>query len=126
MTFESRIIAFAERFLSARTFELIVEPALADFHYDEDSGRRSGIANRLAVLRAVGGALYGECRHEAGGFFALTLLPTSYYVFMLAICLDLFQTWGEFFGVVMLILLLSLGPVMVCFWPRRHSPSLAD
>ena len=57
MTFESRIIAFAERFLSARTFELIVEPALADFHYDEDSRRRSGIANRVAVLRAVAGAL---------------------------------------------------------------------
>ena len=30
MRFESRIIAFAERFLSDRTFELIVAPALAD------------------------------------------------------------------------------------------------
>lgn len=130
MTFEDRIIAFAQRMLSARAFELIVEPALADLYYDEAAGRRSTTANRLAVLRAVAGGMCEELRRDAGTFFGLALVPASYYVFMLAICLDAFQSWREFFGVAALILALSFCPVVVCFWPRPASTpasaSLAD
>jgi hypothetical protein len=128
--FEARITAFARRFLSTRTFELIVEPALADLQYDEAAGRRSTVANRFAVVRAVAGGVGDEFRRDALSFFGLALVPAGYYLFMLAICLDVFRTWSEFFGVAVLILLLSFCPVVVCFWPRRDgvstSVSLAD
>lgn len=119
--FESRIIAFARRFLSTRTLELIVEPALADLQYDEEAGRRSTMANRVAVLRAVAGGVGDEFRRDAPSFFALALVPAGYYLFLLAVCLDAFSTWGEFFGVAALILTLSFFPVAVCFWPWRVS-----
>lgn len=124
--FETRITAFARWFLSTRTFELVVEPALADMHYDEEAGRRGTIANRSAVLRAVAGGVFDEFRRDAASFFGLALVPATYYLFLLAVCLDAFGTWAEFFGVAALILTLSFVPVVVCFWPRRPSVSLVD
>jgi hypothetical protein len=124
--FEARITAFARRFLSTRTFELIVEPALADLHYDEEAGRRSVAVNRLAVVRAVAGGVCDEFRRDASSFFGLALVPAGYYLFMLTVCLDVFRTWTDFLGVAALILALSFCPVAVCFWPRRSSASLAD
>ena len=126
MMFEARITAFARRFLSTRTLELIVEPALADLHYDEEAGRRSTVANQYAVLRAVAGGLCDEFRRDAASFFGLTLVPATYYLFLLSVCLDAFSTWGEFFGVAALILTMSFFPVAVCFWPRRSTMSVAD
>ena len=125
MMFESRIIAFARRFLSTRTLELIVEPALADLQYDAEAGRRSLTVNRLGVLRAVAGGVCDEFRRDALSFFQLALVPAAYYLFMLAVCLDAFRTWSAFFGVAALIVVLSFCPVVVCFWPRA-SVSLAD
>jgi hypothetical protein len=124
--FESRIIGFARRYLSTRTFELIVEPALADLQYDEEIGRRSTAANRVAVLRAVSGGLCDELRRDLPGFLTVALVPAAYYVFMMTVCLDAFRTWSEFFGTAALILVMSFLPVVVCFWPRRSSISLAD
>ena len=119
--FESRVVAFARHYLSTRTFELIVEPALADLQYDEECGRRSAVANRVAVLRAVAGGLGDELRRDAVSFFTVALVPTGYYVFMMAVCLDAFRTWSSFFGAAGLVLALSFFPVVVCFWPRRAS-----
>jgi hypothetical protein len=124
--FETRIRAFAMRFLSTRTLELIVEPALADLQYDEDAGRRSTVANRVAVVRAVAGGVGDEFRRDALSFFGLALVPAGYYLFMLAVCLDAFRTWSQFFGVAALVLLLSFCPVVVCFWPRRAPVPLAE
>lgn len=123
--FESRIISFARRYLSTRTFELVVEPALADLHYDEECGRRNTAANRVAVLRAVAGGMCDELRRDALSFVTIALVPASYYVFMMTVCLDAFQTWTEFFATAAVILVMSLFPVVVCFWPR-HTTSLAD
>lgn len=124
--FESRIIAFARGYLSARTFELIVEPALADMYYDEEIGRRSTAANRVALLRAVAGGLGDELRRDVLSFFTIALVPAGYYVFMMTVCLDAFRTWSQFFGTAALVLVMSFFPVLVCFWPRRASASLAD
>ncbi len=124
--FEARITAFSRRFLSTRTFELIVEPALADLHYDDEAGRRITAVNRLAVVRAVAGGVCDEFRRDALSFFGLTLVPAGYYLFMLAVCLDVFRTWSDFFAVAALILALSFCPVIVCFWPRRPAASVAD
>ena len=123
--FETRILAFARRFLSTRTLELVVEPALADLQYDDEIGRRSRTANRVAVLRAVAGGVGDELRRDALSFFTVALVPAGYYVFMMTVCLDAFRTWSEFFGTAALILVMSFFPVVVCFWPRRTA-SLAD
>jgi hypothetical protein len=119
--FESRIISFARCYLSTRTFELVVEPALADLQYDEECGGRSTAANRVALLRAVAGALCDELSRDLVSFFTVALVPAAYYVFMMAVCLDAFRTWGEFFGTAALIVVMSFFPVVVCFWPRRTS-----
>jgi hypothetical protein len=44
---------------------------------------------------------------------------------MMAVCLDAFRTWSEFFGTAALIVVMSFFPVVVCFWPRR-APFGAD
>lgn len=128
MTFESRVVAFSERFLSQRTFELIVAPALADAQFDEQAGRRSRLANRLAVLRAVAGGLRDGARRESGSVCKLTLLSACYFMYPLAFGFDYFRTWSwyEFFVVVTAVFGLSLVPVMVCFWPERHSTRPVD
>jgi hypothetical protein len=122
MTFESRIIAFADRFLSTRTFDLIVEPALADLHYDQQAARRSLFLSRCAVLRAVAGGLRDEIAREAGIILRMTLLAISYFLFPMALGLDLFNTWADLFAVVSIVSVLSLTLVMGCFWPARHTP----
>jgi hypothetical protein len=127
MTFESRIVAFADRFLSDRTVRLIVEPALADLQFDGGTAPLSRAANRLAVLKAVAGGLADEITRGSAGFVALALMPTCYYLFLMLICLDFRpSSTGLFFTVASVILVLSLGPVMVCFWPARRSARPVD
>jgi hypothetical protein len=126
MSFESRILAFADRFLSDRTVQLIVEPALADLQYDGGTSPSSRVANRLSVLTAVAGGLRDEVARGSAGFIALTLMPTCYYLFLMVICFDFRPSTGLFAGAATLILLMSLAPVMVCFWPSRHTRHQAD
>ncbi|MDO8795197.1 MAG: hypothetical protein Q7J25_11315 [Vicinamibacterales bacterium] len=127
MSFESRIVAFSERFLSDRTVELIVAPALADLQFDRGTGTLSQAANRLAVVRAVSGGLRDEVTRGSVGFIALTLMPTCYYLFLMLICFDFRpSSTGFFLAVAMMILVLSLGPVVVCFWPERHTARPVD
>ena len=127
MSFESRIIAFAERFLSDHTVQLIVVPALADLQFEGGTGTLSRAANRLAVLRAVAGGLCDEVARGSVGFVALTLMPACYYLFLAVVCFDFRPSSTRlFFGVATLILVLSLGPVMVCFWPARHTRRPVD
>jgi hypothetical protein len=126
MSFESRIIAFADRFLSDRTFELVVAPALADLQFDEKGGRRSHLANRIAVFRAVAGGLRLDVWHESGPLLKVALLSACYYTFPLAVGIRMFRTWSEFFVAITLVLGLSLVPVLVCFWPERRTARQID
>lgn len=120
MSFESGIHAFADRFLSDRSFELIVAPALADLHYDggDAPGRRA--MNRLAVIRAVAGGLCTDLGRELGSFCQLALLPMSYYFAILFLCADIFPSASSFLTAVSLAVLVSLVLVGVCFWPARR------
>ena len=86
MSFESRMVAFSERFLSDRTFELVVAPALADLEFDPGRKPLARIVNRVAVLRAVLGGLAGELKRDTGTFVLLTLVPTAYYLCLLTLC----------------------------------------
>ena len=120
MSFESRIIAFADRFLSTRTLELVVAPALADLEFETELGRRSRFACRCAVLRAVAGGLRADLARDFISLIKLTLLPACYYAVPLVMGSEYFKTWSEFFAALAAVLALSLVPVLVCFWPARH------
>jgi hypothetical protein len=120
MSFDERIIAFAERFLSERTFRFIVVPAVADLQFEDTATLSRRMANRLAVLRAVAGAVRGDLAHASAGMLLLGLLPAGYYIFLLVMCFDVFSLSlsGDFALVAGLLLFLSFAPVMVCFWPE--------
>jgi hypothetical protein len=126
MSFESCVVAFADRFLSDRTFELVVAPALADLQFDEDAGGRHRFASRLAVLKAVSGGLRLEVWRDSGTLFKVALLSAGYYTFPLALGIRMFKTWSEFFVVITLVVALSLVPVLVCFWPERRTARPLD
>jgi hypothetical protein len=117
MTFESMITTFSSRFLSDRSFELIVAPALADFQFEDTDSRRGRVATRVAVLRAVSGAVHQELRGGSADFLKLTLLSFCYFIFPLALGIRIFRTWSDFAVAATVVLVMSLVPVMVCFWP---------
>lgn len=120
--FEQAILAFADRFLTDRTFELIVAPALADMQFDAGTGVLGRARNYFAVLRALAGGLHDELSRDTFSFLVLTLVPASYYTALLTVFWDFFAAEGAVavLSTGTLILVLSLGPVMACFWPERH------
>jgi len=122
MSFESRIVAFADRFLSTRSFDLIVAPALADLEFENELGRRSVASSRCAVLRAVAGGLREDVSRDSASLLKLTLLPFCYYMVPLAMGIEYFKTWPEIVAAFVIVLALSMVPVLVCFWPARHTP----
>jgi hypothetical protein len=128
MSFESRTMAFAERFLSDRSFQLIVAPALADLRFERGAGPLRRAANGVAVLRAVAGGLRDDLARDSGSFVVLMLVPACYYIFLLILCFDFFSIAisTDFLIVATLILVLSFGPVMVCFWPERPAARQSD
>jgi hypothetical protein len=119
MTFDSTIIAFCDRFLSQRTFDLVVAPALADCEFEDAAGRRSRAANRIAVIRAVAGGWLHDASGQTADFAKLTLLSMSYFVVPVAMGSSIFSTWSAFFAAVFTVMLLSMAPVIICFWPTR-------
>ena len=125
MNFESGLLAFGQRFLSTRTYQLIVEPAIADLQFERDRGL-SRAANHFAVLRAVAGGACDDCARVSVDFLALMLLPTSYYVFLMVLWFDVFSISLSTDSVVVaaLIWILSFAPVMACFWPERPTRAI--
>jgi hypothetical protein len=119
MTFESAVIAFANRFVSARSFELIVAPAIADLEFEESTARRDHLGSRLSVLRALAGAVHEDLRRGSPDFLKLTLLSYCYFIFPLALGMRIFKTWADFGVAAIIVLVMSLIPVTVCFWPER-------
>lgn len=128
MSFDDRVVAFAERFMSDRMFRLVVEPAVADLQFEHTTRPLRRAAHRLAVLRAVGGGLRDDLTRALGGMLVLTLLPACYYIFLLVICFDVLslRLTSDFVVAATLTLVLSFGPVMACFWPARHDARTRD
>jgi hypothetical protein len=117
-----RVVAVASRFLSDRTFMLIVAPAIADFQFDAE--RR--LTSYVAVLRAVAGGAYEDLTSGTGAltFLGLALLPAAYYSFFFLLCapaLGRINAWGgEARGMVAIVALLSVAPALACYWPERR------
>ena len=91
MSFETRILAFSDRFLSTRTFELVVAPALADLQFDEETGCRGRVGHRLAVIKAVAGGLRDDVGRDFGSLLKMLLLSCCYHLFPLAMGIEYFQ-----------------------------------
>jgi hypothetical protein len=130
MSFESKVVAFSDRFLSVRSHELIIAPALADLQFEREE---QGTGSRLAVLLAVMGALRIDLANQAGMFVFLTLVPACYYFVLIAVCFDFFSaTSGKegvlstVAGVAAPLLMMSLVLVTVCFWPERRVANQAE
>jgi hypothetical protein len=126
MSFESHVLAFAERFLSNRSVELIVAPALADLQFDRDGGRMRRASNQLAVIRAIAGGLRVEAAHSSGFFLMLVLMTGCYNIVLLTLFADFISISSNLVGVAVGLLFLSLGPVMACFWPERRRAPRVD
>jgi len=128
MSVDARILAFAERFLSDRTFQLVVAPAIADRQYEDNAGTLRRTANWIAVIRAVAGGINHDLARAFRGMLVLTLLPACYYIFLLVICFDVFSISisTDFIIVSAVILVLSFGPVVACFWPERQPARPVD
>jgi len=120
MSFESLVTAFAGRFLSDRSMELIVAPALADLQFDQGAGPLRRAVNHLAVLRAVAGGLRGEVAGGFGFFLVLTVMSAGYNVALFTVFADFIADSADLFGVSMALLVVSLAPVLACFWPTRR------
>ena len=126
MSFEARVLAFSNRFLSTRAFDLIVAPALADLQFDDDAGSRGRIGHRLAVLKAVAGGLRDDVGRDSGSLLKMLLMSCCYHLFPVAVGIEYFKTWSGFFTAVMVVVALSLAPVMACYWPPRPTARPLD
>ena len=128
MILDDRIVAFAARVLSDRTFHLIVAPAVADLQFEQHAGVLRQTANRIAVLRALAGATRNDVARACSGMWLLMLVPAAYYIFLLVLFFDIYAValTRDFLYVAMLILVLSVGPVGACFLPERRRARPVD
>ena len=124
MTLIDRIESLSARFLSERTHELIVAPAIADVHHDCAQGA-AGASSHLSVLVAFAGAAYEELTADLRlvKIAALALIPAIYYAFLIILVVPdagtyLVAHWGPF-ALAVGVAMLSFGPVLACCWPER-------
>ena len=126
MTFDAVIGGVGVRLLSEHTFDLVLAPALADYQIERRSRRARGWAGRFAVLIALSGALRMEASTHAASFIALALLPFCYDLVLLMLFSDFFDMTGGLRFVGALIVVLSMVPVVVCFWPAGRLERAID
>ena len=138
MTFIGRIESLSSRFLTERSHELIVAPAIADLQHDASSRTALPLVQgRVSVLVAFAGALYEDLTADSTALrvAALVLIPASYYTFLIYLCQPQAAVYvAANFGRLVIpgaIAVLSIGPVLACCWPEREQrrslqPDTAD
>ena len=115
--FDVMVGGVGARLLSERTFDLVLAPALADYQIESRERSGGGWLGRVAVLVALSGALRMEAAHNVVSFFTLALLPFAYDVVLLTMFSDFFDMTGGLRFVGVMILVLSMVPVVIMFWP---------
>jgi hypothetical protein len=126
MTFIDRIESLSARFLSERTHELIVAPAIADLQHDSAAGA-PGPRERFSVVVALAGAAYEELTSDLRilQIAGLAVIPAIYYAFLLILVMPeagslMSGRLGPFaLPIAIAAILLSLAPVLACCWPER-------
>lgn len=131
MTFAATITSLSRRFLTERSFELIVAPTLADFELDTAAGAHGVAMARWSVLVALAGAVWEDTVRggDLATFAGLVCIPACYYTFFFLLGLPdgmsrLSSTIVA--GLAVAVITLSLAPAIVCFWPdreTRHTPT---
>ena len=130
MNLVQTVTALSERWLRDRTFELVVAPAIADLQFDEHATGVRRTRNAAAVIAAFAWGLYEDVTSDPGGFgtFALlALIPTCYYTMLVAVCAPIrgnpfsfpVSKGGALIAIGLAAFVLSLGPVIACYWPER-------
>jgi hypothetical protein len=126
MTFFERVESLSSRFLSERSYELIVAPAIADLQHDISSGHPlSRTQSRASVLVALAGAAYEDLTADSSvlRIAGLALIPACYYTFLIFLCVpqaaDFVAANLGRLAIPAAIAVLSFGPVLVCCWPER-------
>jgi hypothetical protein len=122
----------ARRLLHEDTFDLLVAPALADLQVDECAGAYAAVFVSLAYASCV------DTRHDlleladdAGTLVAIFTIQAAYYAGMLtllaagvrardAITILLAGGTPQFFAALTVVVLLSVVPTLLCFWPPRR------
>ena len=122
MTFIAAVTALARRFLTERSYDLIVAPALADLQYDIATTGTRRIGSHAAVVSALIGAGWDDVVRggHVGTFAGLALIPLCYYTFWFLVWVPqgVQHLGGTFMAVItILLIVLSLAPVIVCYWP---------
>ena len=126
------LLWIARRLLHEDTFDLLVAPALADLQSEGSAGAYG------AALFSIAYACCLDTRHDvltlaedAGTLAALFTIQASYYAGMLiilaagmrardAIAILIDGGSPQFFAALMVVVLLSLVPTLLCFWPPRR------
>ena len=131
MTFINRIDALSSRFLSERSYELIVGPAIADLQHNPSAEGLDSIRGSMSVLAAFAGAAYDELTADAGlwRIAALALIPAMYYAFLIVLVLPeagaFVTARSGLLALAIAIAAMSFAPVLVCCWPER-TPRRSD
>jgi hypothetical protein len=124
VTFVATITGLSTRFLTERSFELIVTPALADYELDTASGH-SETAARAAVLSALIGAVWEDAVRggDLARFAGLVLIPICYYTFffLLGFPKGVGLSSPIIAALAIGVVTLSLAPAIVCYWPERDA-----
>jgi hypothetical protein len=131
MNLVGTVTTLSERWLRDRTFELVVAPAIADLQFDEQATGLRRARNTAAVAMAFVWGLYEDVTSDPGSFGTFALLaaiPACYYTMLVAICAPIrgnpFQfpvsRWGALAAIGLAAFVLSLGPVIACYWPERR------
>ncbi|HZJ30346.1 MAG TPA: hypothetical protein VFD21_02190 [Vicinamibacterales bacterium] len=135
MTFIERIDALSSRFLSERSYDLIVGPAIADLQHDAGDGQSPrSMRGSFPVLVAFAGAAYDEITADSGlwRIGALALIPAMYYAFLIVLILPeagaFVTARSGLLALAIAIAAMSFAPVLVCCWPERRPrrPDTAD
>lgn len=130
MTLVAAITTLSDRWLTERTFELVVAPAIADMQYDEQATGLRRARNGAAVVTAFLWGLYEEVASDPGGlvtFFVIALIPACYYAMLVAVCAPVrgsaksypLNETGVLVAIGLALFALSLAPALVCCWPSR-------
>ena len=126
------LLWIARRLLHDDTFELLVAPALADLQVDQGAGAY------VAVLVSLAYACCLDTHHDvrglagdAGTLMAIFTIQAAYYAGMLtllaagvrardAVAILLAGGSPQFFAALTVVVLLSIVPTLLCFWPPRR------
>lgn len=127
-----RLEARLSRLVHGRTFERVVAPAIADLQFEAASGRALALLSGYwSVFRALAGGLALDLRTDVRDLAAeasllgkLACVQVASQGFPLALALEgMSVTTAVLLGIGMFVV--SLGGMLVCFWPPRdkHSPT---